>query len=120
MEVLWSSGGRLLAEKLFAFQDRLVSSLQNVLKRPSFAPDYAFRGGFTKNSIKIPQTVYRSQTDMADEWVEDQVASYRLTEEILLNFLRNHCHFSGTDADFDVKVNSESFVCRNQPLINRS
>jgi hypothetical protein len=37
-------------------------------------------------------------------WVEDQIDHYRLTEGIILNFLKNDCNISGTDADFNVKV----------------
>jgi len=37
-------------------------------------------------------------------WVEDQVDHYRLTEGIILSFLKDDCKISGTDEDFNVKV----------------
>lgn len=36
--------------------------------------------------------------------MEDSIDQYRLTESIILHFLRNDCNISGTDKDFDVKV----------------
>ena len=81
---------------------------------PSFVPKLRLPGQFPKID-KITSNGL-SQGEMPDGWVDEQVAGYRLTEGIILSFLKNDCNFSGTNADFDVKVIQSYSVCRHQPL----
>lgn len=39
--------------------------------------------------------------------MEDEIDGYLLTEDIILNFLKNDCNISGTNEDFNVKVSRD-------------
>lgn len=60
--------------------------------------------GTVKKQKRHRRPVAKEMSDGKAGWVEDQVDHYRLTEAIILNFLKNDCNISGTDADFNVKV----------------